>query len=116
MDFWDYKYLNIPINADGVCVLDGNIDGNWDNVCSIKLTKEDIENLNNLINVLNLSFGILIDLSEEERLLYTNLQPALIIAERHYKEAPDDAKLSIQKVIDAINAAIGFKTFVEFDL
>lgn len=116
MDFWDYKYLNIPINDDGVFVLDGNIDGDWDNVYSIKLTKEDIENIDNLINVLNSSFGILIDLCEEERLLYPNLQPALIIAERHYTEASGGVKLSIQKVIDAINTAIGFKTFVEFDL
>lgn len=116
MDFWDYEYLNIPVNDDGVCVLDGNIDGNWDNVCSIKLTKEDIENIDNLINALNSSFGILIDLREEERLLHPHLQSALIIAEKHYKEASEDEKTSIQKVIDAINMAIEFRTFVEFDL
>lgn len=50
MDFWDYKYINIPIDDDGVHELDSANDLEWFNVCGIKLTKEDIDNISPLRN------------------------------------------------------------------
>ena len=116
MNFWDYEYLNIPINSNGVCELNGNSDLEWKDVFSIKLTRNDVENMSNLINDFNSTFDILIDLSEEERLENENLKSALAIAEKHHAIAPNEIRPSLQKVIVAITKAIEFNTFVEFDL
>ena len=116
MDFWDYEYLNVPMNKDGIFELDNVYDEKWKNVYSIQLTKEDFENIDNLINDFNSAFNIIIDLAEEERLANENLQPALVLSKNRFEVAPDKIKPSIKKVIDAINKAIEYNTFVEFDL
>ncbi len=116
MDFWDYEYLNIPINYDGVRELDSSSDSKWCNVYSIKLTKEDVNNVFRLFLAFNSAFGIIIDIAEEERILNPDLTEALSIARKYYDDATDDVKPSVKKVIDAINAALKYNTFVEFDL
>lgn len=116
MNFWDFEYLNIPMNNNGIFELDNVYDEKWKNVYSIQLTKEDVENIDSLINDFNSTFNIIIDLAEEEQLLNENLQPALILAKKRFEVASDKVKPSIQKVIDAINKAIEYNTFVEFDL
>ena len=116
MDFWDFEYLNIPMNKDGIFELDNVYDEKWENVYSIQLTKEDVKNIDKLINDFNSAFNIIIDLAEEERLVNENLQPALVLAKKSFETVSDKVKPSIKKVIDAINKAIEYNTFVEFDL
>ncbi len=116
MSIWDYEYLNIPLNDNGVRELDCCSDSDWHDVYSIRLIEEDIDNILHLINIFNAKFDILIDLAEEERLENINLKESLSIAERLYEEASNEKKPSIQKVIEAINVALEHNTFVEFDL
>jgi hypothetical protein len=116
MDFWNFEYLNIPMNDNGVFELDNIYDGKWENVFSIQLTKQDIENTTGLINDFNSAFNIIIDVAEEERLLNKDLRTALEIANKRFITSSDKAKPSIQKIINAIKKAIEYNTFVEFDL
>lgn len=116
MGFWDCRYLNVPMNEKGVLELDRTSDDNRPNVFSIQLTKEDIANIDNLVNDFNSTFGIIIDFAEDERLLNGNLLPALVLAKKRLETSPKETKRSIQKILDAINKAIEFNTFVEFDL
>ena len=110
------KLISTPINKIGMDELNSNTPG-LKNVKYYSLTKEESDSLQELYNVFNERFNILIDDYEEEILENKHLPEALVIAENLKLNSEFEMQVkALDFVIDIIKSAQKYGTYIEFAL
>lgn len=112
-------YINVPLNKTGIKEFE-NYDEIMSNVKTYELTKEEYEYLRQpkgVFQSFDERFGTIIDVCEEERIEYENLEEALKITNKVFQKQNDKlAERALKKVIDSIERAIKSETFWEIDI
>jgi len=106
-------YIQVPMNVAGIIELD-SCEEAFCNVQTFELSAKEIEPLVDLFQVLNSTYGLLIDEYESERLPAENVPGALAIA-HDFLCKHNEARPAVNRLIAALQLAKELRMPVEFD-
>ena len=111
-------YINVPLNDVGVQEFE-TYDEDMENVKTFELSEEEymlLRNPGGLFERFDKSFGILIDVCEEERINLSDIDKALEIVDSIPQKRTDVFKTAIGKVKESLSLAKESQTFWEIDI
>ncbi|SFA88450.1 hypothetical protein SAMN05216249_10499 [Acetitomaculum ruminis DSM 5522] len=112
-------YINVPLNEEGVRELD-NLDKNISNVATFELNEQEYNYLRKplgLFSKFDKNFGTIIDVCEEERIIYDDLDKAIGLVQKERKKLKEpEEKKALDIVEDSLKLAQKSKTFWEIDI
>ena len=112
-------YVNVPLNDSGIEEFESCAE-EMPNVYTEELSEEEYKVLrkpNGLFQLFDQTFGIIIDVCEEERIEKNQVEKAIELAENRLKKIKNPIEISaINKMLQALIVARESETFCEIDI